>query len=152
MGIYLITIFIFFLAITISLELSLLLLDQYVDSYYVLIGFVFLIPLYVGCLLYFCYARTKSYKDRGYLITGVVLAMVSVFLYEVYSIAYFRDKYEYYEVKLGVGNKDDPNNYKTSIRKESFIARYIVELLVYEGLLIYFLVVTCRWRDLTNRK
>ena len=152
MGIYLITVFIFFLAITISLELGVFLMDQYIDSYYIFVSYVLLIPLYVACILYFCYGGTKSQKDRGNLITGVVLAGISVFLYEFYSVIYFKEKYEYDEVKIGAGPRENPNNYTLTYSKDAFAIRFMVELIIYESLLIYFLYVACKWKDLTNRK
>ena len=152
MGIYLITAFIFLLAVVISIELGILLLNEYIDNYYILISFVCLIPLYVGCLLHFCYGRTKSYRERANLTTGCVLAAISIWFYEFYSFIYFKDKYEYDEVYFGAGSKENPGNYHPGFSKQSFAISKVVEFVVYECLLVYFIYVTCKWQGLTNRK
>ena len=141
-----ISVFIFVVTIFISLELFVLLFNEDIDKYYVVISYCLLIPIIIACCFHYCYGRSRSYNQRFYLALGVILAAISVFLYYVYTINYFKFHYESDDITSGYG----PAKYRTGSR-DGYIYRKIIEFIIIELLLFYFICVAYKWQSLTDR-
>ena len=101
----------YFLALYWTVGIFLLIFNAYVDSYYVAFLFLFTVPIYFACGLFFVHTNAKDQKGRGYLKLAVVLMLVSIFLTYLWCIYYYTALSDQKEVHTGVGGKDEKGNY-----------------------------------------
>ena len=104
-GMVIIQVCIYAYVLWMTLESFLLLFNEYIDGYFLIILFVLLIPLYVAVVIIFLYARDKSKSKRNlaaWTIFGVIIVIV---LISLWIIIYFLVLYHQDEIYVGWGSK-----------------------------------------------
>ena len=110
-GIWLIAIFIFALTIVFTIQTLFWFFNQYYESWYVIICWLLLIPLFFGFALFVRFVDAKTYEDRGNLKLGVMLAGITVVALTTWSIFYVAKFYGSRDVYFGMGDPEDEGNY-----------------------------------------
>ena len=150
-GIYLIA-FTFFIVATIeTLSLLCLIFNLYIDGYYIGISFLLLVPLYIACILFIIFMRSKKRSDRFQLKVGCILATISIALLYLWTLIYFGKCYEYPVVYHGVGDKEDESNY-TSYSKTQYLMETILIGLSLSVTFGYFILVADKWEILAEEE
>ena len=111
LGMVAIQILAFAYVLWLTMETFLVAFNQYVDSYFTIVLFVLLLPLYVGMVLLFLYARSKSMKKRAlsaWVILGFIIMIVIITVWILY---YFMCLYDPPAIEVGAGDKADKNYY-----------------------------------------
>ena len=123
--------------------------NEYIDSSYVCICLLALIPLYVAIGIFCAYSGSRYRSGRRWLWIACILAILSVLIYFICTIVYFSSEYPEDKVYIGKDDKNNKANY-SSQSKKSFI---IIQVLIFVTLLIFLVystVASYRWAQLAD--
>ena len=102
----------FFIAVYMTMDAIYLFFNNYIDWWYSAVTLLILGFIYVACYLFIFNCSSKSRKDREKMIVAVILVMVGLVVAYAWETIYFQSIYDERFVYHGVGDLEDPNNYK----------------------------------------
>ena len=80
-----------------------------------------------------------------------LLALVTVIAFYAWTIYYFNNSYPYDKVYVGMGDRDDPDNYDKTTKKTYVIIQVLI-LVGLSALLIYSTVACVSWQRIADEQ